>query len=425
MNRRLFLALVFSALALRPPAASAAEFARAAPAGVGLSAERLERIGAVINKHIAEKKIAGAVTLVARQGFIAHLGTYGMADAEAQQPMREDTIFRIASMTKPITSLAVMMLYEEGHFLLTDPVADYLPSFKEMKVLTGDGSTVPAEDPITIRQLLTHTSGLAYQWNERVGGKYHEAGITHGLIHDPATLAGKMPKLAQIPLVHHPGEAFHYGLSTDVLGYLVEKVSGKPLDEFFRERIFKPLGMNDTGFMVPEEKRERLAAVYQRGEGEEIRRAPDGEITEQETLVYTVTYPVEEPKTYFSGGGGLVSTITDYARFAQLMLDGGELEGARLLSPKSVELMTIDHIGDRPGIDASGFGLGFSVVRGGHDLVELGSAGAFGWGGFFYTTFFVDPAEDMIGIFMAQLHPAGGLRLADQFKVLAYQSIVE
>lgn len=397
------------------------------PEEVGLSGERLARIDRVMEDHVARKQVAGVVTLVARQGRMTQLGTYGMADVEANRPMRPDTIFRIASMTKPVTSVAVMMLYEEGRFLLTDPVSRYLPEFKEMEVLPPEDSResppVPAKRQITIRHLLTHTSGLTYHWNKRLGERLRDAGITHGLLQDEGTLREKMKILATIPLLHQPGETFEYGLSTDVLGCLVEVVSRMTLDEFFHRRIFEPLGMDDTQFFIPPEKKPRLAAVYERNAGGPIRRVGEGPVKEDVGMVYSVNYPYDGPRHYYSGGGGLVSTAVDYARFAQMLLNGGELDGVRLLSPKSVELMTINHLTEVKA--QQGFGLGFGVIRDERDLKELGSIGTFGWGGFFYTDFFIDPLEDMIGIFMAQLHPAGGLRLADQFRVLAYQAIVE
>lgn len=397
------------------------------PEEVGLSSERLARIDTVIGEHIAARQIAGAVTLVARRSGIAHLKAHGMADIEAKRPMRTDTIFRIASMTKPVTSVAVMMLYEEGRFLLSDPVSLYLPEFKEMKVLPPEGAAseelVPAKGPITIRHLLTHTSGLTYHWNRRLGPKLQAAGITHGLIEEEGTLREKIKVLATLPLLFHPGQRFEYGLSTDVLGCLVEVVSGMSLDEFFRRRIFEPLGMEDTHFFLPEEKVGRLAAVYRRGEDSPIERLPEGPVAEEGGMAYSVSYPYRGPKRYFSGGAGLVSTASDYARFAQMLLNGGELDGVRLLSPKSVELMTANHVGT---LDVDfGFGLGFGIIRDERDLRELGSVGRYGWGGFFYTDFFIDPQEELIGIFMAQLHPSGGLRLQEKFRVLATQAIIE
>ena len=395
------------------------------PETVGLSTERLSRIDKVMEKHISEQKIAGGVILLARHGKIAHLGTYGMMDVEAEKPMAPDTIFRIASMTKQITSVAVMMLYEEGHFRLHEPVSNFIPAFKEMLVLppedAEDSAPVPATRQITVWNLLTHTAGLTYHWNEQLGPLYNDAGITHGLLQDESTLAEKMKILATIPLLHQPGEKVEYGLSIDVLGYLVEVVSGMPLDQFFAERIFKPLGMTDTHFFIPEAKRERLATVYERIDGGPIMRKSK-EPTVADSLIYSTDYPYNGPKTYFSGGAGLVSTASDYARFAQMMLNGGEFGGVRLLSRKTVELMTTHQLSDM-GVNF-GFGLGFSIVRNESDLREIGSVGAYSGGGFFFTSFFIDPQEQMIGIFMCQLHP-GGSDLAERIRILSYQAIAD
>ena len=398
-----------------------------APEAVGLSTERLSRIDKVMEAHVAQQKIAGGVTLLARHGKIAHLGTYGMMDVKTGKPMTRDTIFRIASMTKPITSVAVMMLYEEGHFRLNEPVSKFIPAFKEMLVLPPEDAEdsaqpVPAKRQITIWNLLTHTAGLTYHWNERLGAQYTDAGITHGLLQDEGTLAEKMKILATIPLLHQPDAEFDYGLSIDLLGYLVEVVSGMALDTFFSECIFKPLGMNDTYFFIPEAKRERIATVYERTKDGPITRKPP-EPTVEGSLIYSTDYPYNGPRTYFSGGGGLVSTAPDYVRFAQMMLNGGELDGVRLLSRKTVELMTLDHFADRD-IDF-GLGLGFSVVRDESDLKEVGSVGTFGWGGFFFTNFFIDPQERMIGIFLCQLHPSGGLDLGERIRILCYQAIAD
>ena len=402
------------------------DFQMAEPEAVGLSTERLSRIDRVMEKHIAEKKVAGAVTLVARHGKIAYLGAYGMMDVEAEKPMQRDTIFRIASMTKQITCVAVMMLYEEGHFLLHEPVSKFIPAFKEMYVLPPEdaedaASPVPATRQISIWNLLTHTSGLTYHWNERLGPLYNEAGITHGLLQDEGTLAEKMKVLATIPLLHQPGEKVEYGLSIDVLGYLVEVVSGMPLDQFFAERIFQPLGMTDTHFFIPEAKRERLATVYERSGDGPIRRKPK-EPTVAGSLIYSTDYPYNGPQTYFSGGAGLVSTASDYVRFAQMILNRGEFDGVRLLSRKTVELMTTHQL-DEMGVNY-GFGFGFSIVRDESNLKALGSVGVYSGGGFFYTSFFIDPQEQMIGIFMAQLHPGAG-DIAERIRILSYQAIAD
>ncbi|MCY4571060.1 MAG: serine hydrolase [Candidatus Poribacteria bacterium] len=397
------------------------------PEAVGLSTERLSRIDKVMETHVAQQKIAGGVTLLARHGKIAHLGTYGMMDVEAGKPMTPDTIFRIASMTKPITSVAVMMLYEEGHFRLNEPVSRFIPAFKEMQVLPPEDSEdsaepVPATRQITIWNLLTHTSGLTYHWNERLGPQYTAADITHGLLQDESTLEEKMKILATIPLLYQPDAEYEYGLSIDLLGHLVEVVSGMSLNEFFSERIFKPLGMNDTHFFIPEAKREQLATVYERTKDGPITRKSQ-EPTVDGSLIYSTDYPYNGPRTYFSGGGGLVSTAPDYVRFAQMMLNGGELDEVRLLSRKTVELMTSNQLANMD-VDF-GFGLGFSVVRDKSDLNEIGSVGTFGWGGFFFTNFFIDPQEQMIGIFMCQLHPSGGLDLGGKIRILCYQAIAD
>ena len=397
------------------------------PEAVGISTERLSRIDKLMEAHIAQQKIAGGVTLLARHGKVAHLGVYGMMDVEAGKLMKPDTIFRIASMTKPITSVAVMMLYEEGHFRLNEPVSKFIPAFKEMLVLPPEDAEdltqpVPATEQITIWNLLTHTDGLTYHWNERLGPQYAAADITHGLLQDESTLAEKMKILATIPLLHQPGAEFEYGLSIDLLGYLVEVVSGMSLDAFFSERIFKLLGMKDTHFFLPEAKRERIATVYERTKDGPITRKTQ-EPTVDGSLTYSTDYPYNGPRTYFSGSGGLVSTVSDYARFAQMMLNGGKLDGVRLLSRKTVEVMTINQLA-KMDVDF-GFGLGFGVVRDESDLNEIGSVGRFGWGGFFFTNFFIDPQEQMVGIFMCQLHPSGGLDLGERVRILYYQAIAD
>ncbi|MCU0917279.1 MAG: beta-lactamase family protein, partial [Planctomycetes bacterium] len=258
-------------------------------------------------------------------------------------------------------------------------------------------------------------------WDARVGARYHELGITHGLIQTDDLLADGIRKLARLPLVHQPGEAYTYGLSTDVLGRLVEVVSGLPFDEFLRRRIFEPLRMNDTSFYLPDSKVSRLAAVYGPDPDGTVKRLGDGVLGEGPMRI-CVTYPYEGPKRYCSGGGGLCSTISDYARFCQMMLNGGTLDGVRLLSPKTVELMTADHVGELNA--GTGFGLGFGVTRSLREAGELTSPGAYRWGGFWYTTFFVDPAEKLIGVCLAQLHPSGRATLNNKFEALAHQAIV-
>jgi CubicO group peptidase (beta-lactamase class C family) len=391
---------------------------------VGLSSSRLNRVATAVDQAIQDKRIAGAVTLVMRHGKVAWLKAQGLADKEAGKTMVPDAIFRVCSMSKPITSTAVMMLYEEGRFLLSDPISKFIPEFKNPKVLVtpaeGSSYMIPAKREITIHDLLTHTSGLTYQWNNILGARYFEAGITHGLIRDPHTIGENVKILAGLPLLFSPGERFEYSLSIDVLGYLVEVVSGLPLDRFLKSRIFDPLQMNDTFFFVPDEKASRLATAYTWYEEKGLQRFPKEPIREG-SMVYSADYPSGGPRTYFSGGGGLCSTASDYARFCQMFLNNGKAGEMRLLSRKTVELMTHDQLGKTA--PEMSFGLGFGVDGNKAPLGELGSPGGFGWGGFFYTLFFVDPQEDLVGIFMGQLHPTGGLALDRTFEVLTYQAI--
>jgi CubicO group peptidase (beta-lactamase class C family) len=410
------LVLVASAFAQDLPAAK--------PETVGLSSERLDRISTAVQHSIDDKRIAGAVTLVVRRGHVAWFKAQGMMDREANKPMRPDTMFRICSMTKPITSVAVMMLYEEGHFLLGDPISKYLPEFKNMKVLvkpaSGEPYTIPATKEITIRDLLRHTSGLTYDANPDLGHYYHDAKVATGLLPYDGTIEDNVKRLAAQPLLFNPGDRWEYSLGVDVLGRLVEVISGKPLDEFFRTRIFEPLGMKDTYFYLPDNKVERLATAYTYYADKGLNRFPDTLITEG-TFSYSADYPYRGPKKLFAGGAGLVSTAADYARLCQMMLDAGKWGNTRLISRKSVELMSQDQLG-KIGPD-QGFGLGFGVDGVKAPLGELGSPGQYAWGGFFYTAFTIDPKEQMIVIFMGQLHPTGGLTLDNQVRVLAYQAI--
>jgi len=400
------------------------------PEDVGLSSERLERIASAIQRSIDDRRISGAVTLVARRGKIAYFRALGMADREAKKPMRTDSIFRICSMTKPITSVAAMMLYEEGRFMLNEPVSNFIPEFKDMKVLdppyTQDktsppGALVNAKRPITIRHLLTHTAGLTYHWNARLGKKYREVGMGHGLLQQEGTIGDAVKKLASLPLLFQPGDAWEYSVADDVLGYLVEVVSGMPLETFFQERIFKPLGMKDTGFFLPEQKIPQLATAYTYYADKGLQPFSEKQTITEGEFVYSSDYPYRGPRNYFSGGGGLCSTAEDYYRFCQMMRNGGEFNGTRLLSRKSVELITQNHVQGK--LDEIGYGLGFGVNSEARHLTELGSIGSYYWGGFFYTAFIIDPKEDLITIFMGQLHPTGELNLDAKAIRLAYQAL--
>jgi CubicO group peptidase (beta-lactamase class C family) len=394
------------------------------PEAVGLSTERLQRIDRAVDRSIQDGRIAGAVTLVVRRGKVAWYHAQGMADREEKTPMRPDNIFRICSMTKPITSVAVMMLYEDGYFLLDDPISKFLPEFKNPKVLVknaaGDEQLVPAKREITIRDLLRHTSGITYNWQEALGQRYTDSKVATGLVQYDGTLDESVKALAKLPLLYQPGEHWEYGLSIDVLGRLVEVVSGMPLDQFFRTRIFEPLGMHDTYFYLPDSAAKRLTTAYTYYDGKGLSRFPEDPIVEG-PFSYSADYPVHGPRKLYSGGAGLTSTAMDYARFCQMLLNGGQFGGKRLLSRKTVELMTRDQLGNIN--QDEGFGLGFEVRGVKTPLQELGTPEEFGWGGFFYTLFSIDPKEKMIVIFMAQLHPAGDLKLDRQVHVLAYQAI--
>ncbi len=407
-------------------AASAQQLPTAKPESVGLSSERLERIATAVQRSVDDKRIAGAVTLVARRGRVAWLKAQGMLDREASKPMRTDAIFRICSMSKAITSLAVMMLYEEGNFLLDDPVSKYIPEFKNPKVLvkpaSGPTYTIPATREITIRNLLTHTSGITYTWNQDLGQMYKDAKVADGLVQYDGTISDSVKHLAGLPLLFNPGDRWEYSLGIDVLGYFVEVISGKTFDEFLRTRVFEPLGMKDTYFYVPENKLDRLATAYTWYPDKGLNRFPDTPIVEG-TLSYSADYPYRGPKKLYSGGAGLCSTAEDYARFCQLMLDGGKTSNARLVSRKSVELMTEDRLGKMSPDQAFGLGFGINGVK--TPLSELGSPGEYNWGGFFYTAFSIDPKEQMITVFMAQLHPDSGRNLEGLFHTLAYQAIID
>lgn len=395
-----------------------------APEELGLSTTRLNRINRVMQRYVDEQKLAGIVTLVARHGAIAHFEAFGLRDLEANQPMQLDSIFRIYSMTKPIVSVAVMMLYEAGGFHLNDPVSKFIPAFKDLKVLVKpdyEGLKLAEPEPeMTIRNLLTHTAGLTYGFFEDspVEAMYREA----ELLNRDITLEDMIQKLAAIPLIYQPGRAWRYSVATDVLGYLVEVFSGQSLDRFLAENIFHPLGMTDTAFYVPEEKLPRFATNYGPAESGGL-----------EVIDPPATSPYAKPPCRFSGGGGLVSTATDYLRFCQMLLNQGELNGTRLLGRKTIALMTANHLPDDlmpiqigPNfLHGYGFGLGFRVLLDVAQAGILGSVGEYGWGGAANTYFWIDPQEDLIGILMTQFMPSGHHPVSPDFRVLAYQALVD
>jgi CubicO group peptidase (beta-lactamase class C family) len=387
----------------------------ATPESVGLSGERLHRLSDAMQRAVDEQTIAGAVTLVARRGKVVQFEAYGKLDREKNIPMTKDAIFRIASMSKPITTVAVMMLVEEGRLLLTDPVSKFIPTFKQTTVMEAAGP-VPARRPITIRHLLTHTAGISYGTGA-LEAQYKEKDLYYWYFADNDEPIGvSIERLGSLQFEAHPGERWVYGFATDVLGAVVEKVSGMPLDEFLRTRIFAPLKMNDTHFYLPPDKAARLATVYSGG-GDGLVRAPD-EGRGQGNYV-------EGPRKSFSGGAGLLSTASDYSRFLQMLLNGGELDGVRLLGPKTVDLMTSNHVGNLYSDGRLGFGLGFEIVEHVGRAGRPGSVGEYGWGGAYYTTMWVDPVESLVVVFMSQLLPIGSATAQAQLRSLVYQAVIQ
>lgn len=398
----------------------------AKPGQQGFSPERLKRIDNNINDWINDGRLNGAVALIIRNGKIVYHKAFGYDDLEKTKPFRTDNIFRIASQTKAITSVAVMMLFEEGKFLLDDPISRYIPEFAKQQVLDkfnetdSSYTTVPAKSEVTIRQLLTHTSGISYA---QIGTKEANAIFAKANLHsgigteNGRLLAPDMKKLGKLPLLHQPGEKFTYGLNTDVLGYLVEVVSGMSLDQFFHQRIFVPLGMNDTYFYLPAAKHNRLVNLYREENKKLI--SPGADITMNGKFI--VDYP-KLPGTYFSGGAGLSSTTTDYAIFLQMLLNGGEYNGRRFLSRHSVRMMTMNQIGDI-NRGANKFGLGFGITtEKGSSLLPTPEE-VFEWGGAFATTYWADPKEKIIGIFYRQLWGSTFGEIANKFKVLVYSAL--
>lgn len=389
------------------------------PASVGVSEERLNRIDAMLKQAVDSGWIAGAVGFIARNSTIVYDKSFGYSDIEKKTPLKDDDIFRIASQTKAITSVAVMMLFEEGKFLLDEPVSKYIPEFADAKVIdkfnSKDSSytSIPAKRQVTIRDLLTHTSGIDYAGigSETMKAVYGKAGIPTGFVSDKIVLADNMKKLGTLPLVHNPGERFTYGLNVDVLGYLVEVLSGESLDHFFHNHIFEPLGMNDTYFYLPAEKVGRLVKVAQEDGKHHLVNAPSS----------FVDYPING-STYFSGGAGLSSTIKDYATFLQMMLNNGEYNGKRLLARRTVELMTCNQIGDLS-LGKDKFGLGFQVTtKAGQSVMGI-SEGSFAWGGYFATTYWADPKEGIVGLLFMQHSGLSHSEVQNKFKAMVYQCL--
>ena len=408
--------------------AAAAEPVRAQAVEAGFSPDRLARLEGAMNDWVQRGWMPGCVAMVIRDGRVAFLHAAGYDDLNARTPLRTDAIFRIASQTKAVTSVAIMMLMEEGRLLLDDPVSKYLPAYRNQQVLAsfnpvdGTVTTVPAKRDIRIRDLLTHTSGIGYSviGSREAVTLYRKADIPVGLDVHGDDLLSAMNRLAQIPLLHQPGERWTYGLNTDLLGCLVEQISGVTLDVFFRERIFRPLGMNDTYFRVPDAKGHRLVTLY--------RETPEGKLEPHPGTVLgdrTIHpgYPLKD-HTYFSGGAGLSSTITDYGAFLQMLLNGGTLHGQRILSASSVRLMTTQQIGTLTFNEAGDeFGLGFGIVSARSQSRTPSERGTFSWGGAFATSYWVDPNERMVFILYRQVQPTTRGDVTERFRNLVYQAI--
>lgn len=398
------------------------KLSEAAPESVGMSSERLARIDNMLNNAVADSEIPGAIALVARKGKIVYLKAFGMADNASSKALKTDAIFRIASQTKAITTTAVMMLWEEGKFKLDDPIAKYIPEFKNAQVLDsvypdGKYTTKPAKREITIRDLITHTSGIGYgeiDSDPRFKKIYKDAGVTDLFTTDKITIAESVKKLAKLPLHHNPGEKFTYSEGLDVIGYFIEIMSGMPMDEFYRTRIFEPLEMKDTYFYLPESKYDRLVSVQTKENGKWV-PFPN--------TFYDTNYPKSGAKSFFSGGAGLSSTARDYATFLQMYLNKGELNGIRLLSRTTVQFMLANQIGTIWANSDAGHGLGFRVLnQKGEDSGGQGSAGTFNWGGYFNTQYFADPKEELIGIILKQTQKTTD-NTGWKFQILASQAI--
>lgn len=429
-GRRAAALLLTLTLAVSAPLAAAdPDVTVSKPEQVGLSAERLARIDAVINGYIEAGKVAGATGLIARRGEIAYFNTYGYRDLETKEPMPKDALFRIYSMSKAVTGVAVMILHEKYGFALRTPASRWIPALGDLEVTewsvdagTGDPrmDLVPANRDMTVQDLLTHTAGISYGGprNARGGTYYAELGVGNR----DQTLEEFVEKLGQAPLHNHPGTVWRYGYGMDVLGRLVEVISGKTFDVFLEDEIFAPLGMKDTAFYVRPGTEDRLAVLYTPD-----REAGDG------TVMRSKAPPQDsyltKPKIFY-GGAGLVSTTTDYFKMVQMLLDGGRYEGGQLLSPKSVKLLSSDHIGDMPRVGqllrpGDGFGLTFRVDMNPGINGALGSPGDYSWGGAAGTRFWIDPEEEMVGVFMIQILPHAGLTYGTEFRNLAYQAIVD
>ena len=426
VKKRIQKAIFFVTLLLSVSNTAQAQLSVSAPLDpTGFLKERLNRIDETITAEIASGKIPGAVALIARDGKLAYHQSFGFSDIAASAPMKKDSIFRIASMTKAVTAVSAMILYERGLFQLNDPISKYIPEYADMMVVSevnsnGDVSAVvAAKTPIKIIDLFTHSSGLSYPFaSNSLQSSYVRAGIIDGMTSKETTLATQMKLLAEQPLLFEPGSNYTYGLSIDLLGYLVEVVSGRSLNQFFNEEIFVPLKMHDTHFYLPENKFDRLVTLYAETEDSELIVSRGNE---SNIILDNPRYPIGNGKTYYSGGAGLSSTAYDYSRFIQMLLNEGDLDGSRILSRKSVELMRSARI-DSNGDQVPDFGLSFEVVVDPAQVGELGSIGTFSWSGAYLTSYWIDPSENLIAVFMSQVRPSQS-DIRAKFSTLVYQAL--
>lgn len=392
------------------------------PEKVGISSERLGRITNLLEKAVADDYLPGAVVMIGRKGEVPYLETFGFRDVAAGDKMEADDIFRMASMTKPVVSVGIMMLYEEGKFLLDDPISAFIPAFAEMEILNewneadGTYTTKPATQAITFRHLLTHTSGIGYPFiHPALGSMAQKNGLMQGPGLQDVSLEDNMKKLSEMPLLHEPGERWTYGLSTDLLGYLIEVISGQPLDEYLTARIFRPLGMQDSYFYMPESKADRLSQLYFHNQEAKHQLNPSP----------NTKAPYSGARRYLSGGAGMVSTAADYAAFLQMLLNKGDYNGQIILGKKTVELMTMDHLHGTPG-GPDAFGLGFAITTEKGAARQLSSPGIYRWAGIYGTDFWVDPVEQLYGIILTQVLPFQGKdAFFQKIQNAVYQSIVE
>lgn len=427
MKRLLCLLLSFSLLFVQAQTAVKGSAVLQPAAAGGVSANRLARIDALLQEYVNKGWLPGATALVARDGKIIYYKAFGYSDKEKQRPLQKDAIFRIASQTKAITSVGIMMLWEEGKLQLDDPVSRYIPEFRNPKVLASFNvadttyTTVPAKGEVTIRQLLAHTSGIGYAQigSPEMNALYAKAGVVGGIGVDNIVLADKMKILGGLPLFHQPGEKWTYGLNTDVLGYVLEVVSGQSLDAFFQQRIFAPLGMKDTYFYLPAQKQSRLVTLYSEDKDRNmIRAAADMRINGN----FNPDFPATAG-TYFSGGGGLSSTALDYSIFMQMLLNGGTYNGVPILSPAAIRLMTTNQIGDLKLWSPHKFGLGFEVVTEESKWATPAQPGSFSWGGMFSSSYWIDPKEKIVAQLFINLYPNSHSDIQNKFKTLVYAAL--